>query len=261
MKPEKELLTESLVDLHREMNKQKDISQIVLRARGFVSKFNEYLATAKKLYADNPAITTISETQPVSPGGIAQLPHLSTVAPEKYDDTKLKIKQILNVLGVDPSAPIPSNILAKAPTKQAISRICDRFDLVAKQLSRRHGNRDTLAINDEYDLQDLLHSLLVLFFNDVRPEEYTPSYAGSSRMDFLLKEEQTVIEAKYDLPNKATAEQLAIDIAKYRTHPDCKTLVCFVYDPKSQIQNPRGLENDLGKSSTTELQVSVFVRP
>jgi hypothetical protein len=104
-------------------------------------------------------------------------------------------------------------------TKHAISRICDRFGLVAKQLSKRYSNRSTLTITDEYDVQDLLHSLLVLFFNDVRPEEYTPSYAGgSSRMDFLLKEKKTVIEAKYDLPNKDIAEQLATDIMKYRAH-------------------------------------------
>lgn len=262
MKPEKELMIESLVDLYREMDQQKDFSQLVLRARGYVTKFNEYLATTKKLYPDNPAIMNVLETPPVPPGGIAQFPRLSGEAPSKFDDAKFKIKQILNVLNVDPTALIPSHLLAQVATKQAISRICDRFDLVAKQLSHRYSNRTTLAINDEYDVQDLLHSLLVLFFSDVRPEEYTPSYAGSSsRMDFLLKEENTVIEVKYDLANKDVVEQLAIDITKYRAHPDCKTLVCFVYDPKSQIQNPRGLETDLGKSSTKELEVFVFVRP
>lgn len=45
-----------------------------------------------------------------------------------------------------------------------------------------------LFLEDEYDVQDLPHALLLLYFDDVRAEEWTPSYAGkSARMDFLLK--------------------------------------------------------------------------
>ena len=78
-----------------------------------------------------------------------------------------------------------------------IKQICTRFHLVARQLRKRHDDRSTLDISDEYDVQDLLHSLLCLFFDDIRSEEGTPSYAGqSSRMDFLLKNESIVIEVK-----------------------------------------------------------------
>ena len=78
-----------------------------------------------------------------------------------------------------------------------VEKTCARFHLVAKQLRDRHDARNTLDIEDEYDVQDLLHSLLRIFFDDIRPEEYTPSYAGkSSRMDFLLKGYDTVIEVK-----------------------------------------------------------------
>ena len=59
------------------------------------------------------------------------------------------------------------------------SKICTRFHLVARQLRKRHDDRSTLDISDEYDVQDLLHSLLCLFFDDIRSEEGTPSYAGS----------------------------------------------------------------------------------
>jgi hypothetical protein len=51
--------------------------------------------------------------------------------------------------------------------------------LVARQLRKRHRDRATLIIADEYDVQDLLHALLRLEFDDVRPEENTPSYAGA----------------------------------------------------------------------------------
>jgi hypothetical protein len=65
--------------------------------------------------------------------------------------------------------------------------IFSRFHRVAKQLRSRHADRSTLEIEDEYDVQDLLHVLLQLYFDDIRKEEWTPSYAGSaSRQDFLL---------------------------------------------------------------------------
>ena len=75
--------------------------------------------------------------------------------------------------------------------------IFSRFHKVARQLRSRYNGRKTLEIEDEYDTQDLLHALLQLYFNDIRAEEWTPSYAGGcARMDFLLKNEKIVIEVK-----------------------------------------------------------------
>jgi hypothetical protein len=146
--------------------------------------------------------------------------------------------------------------------RDAIVLICNSFHSVAKQLLQRHDNRETLALRDEYDVQDLLHALLLVFFDDVRREEYTPSYAGSSsRMDILLKVATTVVEAKYNLPNKQLRNQLLVDIASYRQHKDCRTLICFVYDPEGRVQNPRGFERDLGTQSTKDFEVVVLVRP
>lgn len=136
-----------------------------------------------------------------------------------------------------------------APAHSSLDGICSRFHDIARQLRKRHDDRPTLDVRDEYDVQDLLHALLRLYFNDIRPEEWTPSYAGaSSRMDFLLKQEQVVVEAKKtraNLKDKQLGEQLIIDIARYKAHPDCQTLYCFVYDPEGLIANPKGLESDL----------------
>jgi hypothetical protein len=98
-----------------------------------------------------------------------------------------------------------------------VRKICSQFHIVAKQLGdHRHENRDTIIIKDEYDVQDLLHALLKIFFDDIRPEEWTPSYAGrSSRMDFLIKNEKIVIEVKKTregLKGKQIADQLFVDI-------------------------------------------------
>lgn len=148
---------------------------------------------------------------------------------------------------------------------KAVLAVCDRFHIVARQLEHRREARATLKIEDEYDVQDLLHALLRLYFDDIRPEEWTPSYGGGgSRMDFLLKGHDIVVEAKMTrkgLLAKEVSEQLIIDAAKYNQHSECKTLVCLVYDPTGLVKNPRGIERDLAKLSNSGLEVICVVTP
>lgn len=145
-----------------------------------------------------------------------------------------------------------------------LETIMDRFHLVVKQLRNRYDDRQTLDIKDEYDTQYLLHSLLRIYYDDIRSEEWNPSYAGgASRSDFLLKKEKVVIEVKKtrsSLKSKQLGEQLIIDIAKYKSHPDCKLLYCFVYDPEGYINNPTGIENDLNENNN-EMKVKVKIVP
>ena len=145
-----------------------------------------------------------------------------------------------------------------------INTIANRFHAVVMQLRQRHDSRTTIDVNDEYDVQDLFHSLLTLYFNDIRPEEWNPSYAGgSSRSDFLLPEINAVIEVKktrQSMTTKELGEQLIIDIAKYKKHPQCSRLVCFVYDPEGRVTNPRGIENDLSDCDS-DIDVRTIIVP
>jgi len=117
-------------------------------------------------------------------------------------------------------------------------------------LQRRHANRPPFEVNDEYDLQDLLEGVLRAVFGDVRPEDPSPSRAGgSSRVDFLLKEPQIIVEMKMTRPqlrDREIGDELIEDIERYRSHPDCGAIVAIVYDPGHHVVNPRGLESDLG---------------
>lgn len=135
---------------------------------------------------------------------------------------------------------------------------------MVRQLRSRHQGRDTLDVEDEYDVQDLFHSLLRLYFDDVKAEEYTPSYAGSnSRVDFLLKQRGLAIEIKKTrkgLDANELGEQLVIDIERYQEHPDCDTLICFVYDPEGRIANPRGVESDLSRQRKG-VNVMMYIKP
>jgi DpnII restriction endonuclease len=162
---------------------------------------------------------------------------------------------------VELSEPAPS-----APASEPLTRvmnILDRIPAAVRVLSSRRQERPALVLNDEYDLQYLLHALLVVEFRDVRPEEWTPSYAGSSsRMDFLLKQQKIVIETKYvrgDHDDHKIADELVVDKARYASHPGCKTLVCFVYDPVRALRNPEAIQNDL--RSLADPPTEVMVRP
>jgi len=145
-----------------------------------------------------------------------------------------------------------------------VTTLCRRFHLFAQQLRDRHGGRPTVQIADEYDVQDLMHALLKLHFDDVRAEEVTPSVAGKSgRMDFLLKAEGLAVETKMTrktLGQKEVGDELIIDMKRYRSHPDYRTLVCLVYDPSGYCHAAAALENDLS-SVEGDFRTCVIVCP
>jgi len=175
------------------------------------------------------------------------------------------LESIVNRLDLIPDTPAAKMAVEVAQGQAAIVRLAERFHRIVGQLQKGHNGRPTLDVNDEYDVQDLFHALLMLFFDDIRPEEWTPSYAGgASRIDFLLPELETVVEIKKTRPSLSTkdlGEQLLVDIAKYKGHPNCRNIFCMVYDPEGRIANPRGVENDLNKQSTPEIAVRVLIVP
>lgn len=132
-------------------------------------------------------------------------------------------------------------------------------------LTYRRKGAEQLRFANEYDVQDLLHALLRPWVQDVRPEEYTPSYAGkSTRMDFLLPAHELVIETKCVRDRhhaKSVGDELALDIGHYAAHPTCKKLWCVVYDPEHLLTNPEGLKDLEGehKKDGQGIAVRVFV--
>ena len=133
-------------------------------------------------------------------------------------------------------------------------------------LTNRRKGSTSLSFSSEYDVQDLLHALMRPWVGDIRAEEYTPSYAGSStRMDFLLPEHRLVLEIKFarDVDHaKKIGNELIIDLDHYRRHPQCDTLWCIIFDPHDLLPNPEGLKKDLEgprTTSTGSLNVKLFV--
>lgn len=140
-------------------------------------------------------------------------------------------------------------------------RICGKFHSAAKQLRDTHSNSDSFEIENEYSVQSLLHSYLKLEFDDVRAEEYNPSYAGKQpRIDFLIEAHDIMIEVKHARPDHGKEdirEELAIDKDHYRKK-DYDQLICFIYDPDEVITNPDGFKKDI---ELEEPSVTVLISP
>lgn len=133
-------------------------------------------------------------------------------------------------------------------------------------LTHRRKGAQSLSFSTEYDVQDLLHAMLRPWVADIRPEEFTPSYAGTStRMDFLLPKYKLVLELKFVRDRSHATKignELIVDMDHYRRHPDCDELWCVVFDQDHLLPNAEGLREDLEGPRTTKdgaVNVRVFV--
>jgi hypothetical protein len=147
---------------------------------------------------------------------------------------------------------------------ELVKTLCHRFHSVARQLRLRGEHRATLSVEDEIDVQDLLHALLRIQFDDIDTEEWTPSYAeGAPRTTFLLNDNQLAVlvkKTRNGLTAKDLTEQLRIDTERYLTKSRCTSLLCFIYDPDGRIGNPRAFETAL-TTVNGSLTVGVLIAP
>jgi hypothetical protein len=143
-------------------------------------------------------------------------------------------------------------------------KLCQRFHVVARQLRLRGEYRSTVSVEDECDVQDLMHALLRQHFDDIGTDEWTPAYSnGTPRTTYLLDHDRLAIVVKKTrtgLSRKDLADQVRIDVERYRERGRCTHLFCFIYDPEGRIGNPRGLESELTTASE-HFTVDVFVAP
>lgn len=149
---------------------------------------------------------------------------------------------------------------------ELLEQISRKLPVTFAILQSEYRGRPGLTVNDEYDVQHILHAISVLHFEEVEPEEPTPKMAGgSSRLDFLLKQERAAIETKMmmmmmrpGLSKKQLRDDLAVDIAYFRVHPDVDALFVLVYDPTRKITNAAGFERDL-YSDSDDFSVRVVI--
>jgi DpnII restriction endonuclease len=160
--------------------------------------------------------------------------------------------------------PAPQSPQAGSDSVERVKTLCCRFHSVARQLRLRGEYRATLSVEDEFDAQDLLHTLLRIQFDNIDTDEWTPSYSsGTPRTTLLLNDSRLAVivkKTRSGLNAKDLTDQLRIDAERYRSHGRCTTLLCFIYDPEGRIGNPRGLEASL-TSVNDSFVIDVLVAP
>ena len=171
---------------------------------------------------------------------------------------------------VGAAAPMPpSSVISSpqveeswGPSIETLLKVLRDLPAAASSLtgSRRKG-KEKVEVRDEYDVQDSIHMALSMLYKDVRPEEVHSSYAGvSPRVDFFIKQEQVVVEAKVaykNHANKDVSDELILDIVRYSKRPGVRDLVIVVYDLDGSLKNPAGFEADLEAHEVGTLRVHV----
>lgn len=208
--------------------------------------------------AQAPAVTLPPPTAFPSTGAPQPMQACPAVQGGQLEDT---------VKRQEPSTATPVSPAGEKSTRDALNlirKLCSRFHKIARQLRHRGDDRPTLEVEDEIDVQDVLHALLYIDFDDIQLETWTPSYAqGASRTDLLLKRQGIIVLVKRTKQGggaKLLIDQLSVDVQRYSTHPECKAIVCFVYDPEGRIGNPKGLEAELSREQNGR-QVMVIISP
>ena len=151
---------------------------------------------------------------------------------------------------------VPSNI------DELLARVIKGLPRAMYPFRNRRKNKVAIEFTDEYDIQDIFHALLLPWVEDIRAEEHTPSFAGSSaRPDFELRKHGVICEVKFVRSRshaKGVGDELLIDIARYGNTGDWLTLYAIVYDPGKHLRNPAGLKSDL-ESENEKLTVKAFI--
>ena len=241
----------------RGTKKYKAVKVYPIEAKEYFDKYNKYLAQLKEKIP-NLYDEFLERSLQKESGWDNFLSHEQMAVLRMDLDNIFEIKEAHEILVNQ-----PINIIELAEIN--LERIFKKFHKVALELRDRYSDKSTITLVNEYDVQDLLRGLLRLYFDDIRPEEYSPSNSGStSRIDFLLKEEKIGIEVKMtneNLKDKQLGEQILIDIGRYQEHPDCSKLFVFIYDKNDYIKNKRGLIRDIEKNSSNEFPIRVYICP
>lgn len=122
-------------------------------------------------------------------------------------------------------------------SKELLEKILLNFQNSTNKITQaRRAGRNSFVIKDEYDVQDILYTMLKGIFPLMKEEDPVPRHGvKSSRIDLIIREEGILIEVKMiketDSNEKEFVEQIKTDIQSYHQSEWLRHLICFVYDP------------------------------
>lgn len=133
-----------------------------------------------------------------------------------------------------------------------VLELCKRLKKSASIITNRtRKDKVSYTINDEYDVQDLLHALIRGFIKYSVQEDPISKLAGvkSSRADISIEELGVLIEIKYVRSpddQKKIVSDYSQDLLLYTRWPHLRTLIFLVYN-SDDLSDPEALEKLSGK--------------
>ena len=114
------------------------------------------------------------------------------------------------------------------------------------------------SIENEYDLQKLMLSVLSSFFSDARTESVQDSGHHAVRKDIVIDSKSAVIELKCT-HSGMTERKLSEEIAADMIHYDCKQLFFYIYDKACIIRNVINFKETYENKSIDGKIVKMFI--
>ncbi len=133
------------------------------------------------------------------------------------------------------------------PDVASVLRLCQRIPFAAKILAvRSRKGKQSYDIDDEYDVQDLLHAVIRAYTKYSVQEDPLPKVAGAkaSRADVSIEELGLLIEVKYvRAPDdqKRIFEEYSQDLVLYAQWAHLKTLIYLIYN-SGDLREPEAFE-------------------
>jgi hypothetical protein len=145
----------------------------------------------------------------------------------------------------------------------------DKFTSASKSLSERRKGKPTISLDDEYDIQDVLHVILRPHFPTIKIEEVVSGNDTEKflKIDFVVSDLKVAVECKCirDIKHaRSITKELNDDIQTYHRHQDCNYLIFFVYDQDLLISNPDTLEKNYTNEQTfgtRKMKIELKIRP
>lgn len=145
-----------------------------------------------------------------------------------------------------------------------IEQICKRMPYAARiLLNRQRKGKISYTIEDEYDVQDLLHALLRAYLKYSVQEDPLPKVSGTraSRADISIEELGILIEIKYVRSpddQKTIFDDFSRDVLLYTSWPHLKTLLYVIYN-SGDLRDPEALEKLSGPRATNGKEFDVKI--
>ena len=134
-------------------------------------------------------------------------------------------------------------------------QLCSRVGDAAKPLQKPRANKKRLELEDEYDVQDVLHALFLGYFREVINEDpISKKGSQSTRADFSIEKLGLIVEVKFVREpgdQKKIEGALKEDLMMYPRWPHLEHLFFVIYN-SSRLASKDALDAYSGPFTVSE---------